>query len=116
MTRMGPNDARRVVWVLGMFFFRKFLFFLYYLIIFRFNLCFDIMRRVRRVAMTRIGPNDARRVVWAIGMCFFYCTIILFHFYYFDSPHCFCVAPLFFLSIFQFLKKIAYTVVVDNNI
>ena len=66
--------------------------------------------------MTRMGPNDARRVVWAIGMCFFYCTIILFYFYYFDSPHRFCVAPLFFLSIFQFFKKIEYTVVVDNNI
>ena len=65
MTRMGPNDARHVVWaILGEFFLKSFLrvFITYVLSNYR---CYLQTTEARRSAMTGLGPNDVPCVVWA---------------------------------------------------
>src|ERR1700728_700926 len=68
MMQTGPNDARHVVWAIGMSFLisvRVFHILMIISVIFRLYLS---NKCTRRPAITQTGPNDARRVVWAIGM------------------------------------------------
>ena len=66
MARMGPNDARRVVWVLGMCFLDLF----YSLILLFTSQGPRCVLNVFSGLFFRMGPNDTRHVVWVLGIFF----------------------------------------------
>ena len=70
-----PNDASRVVWALGNFFF------CFYTTDYCIQVIFTTLktrRGLKRSTTTRTGANNARCVVWPIGEFFFF-SICVFH-------------------------------------
>ena len=81
---MGPNDARRVIWAIGMSFpFSRGFFLLVLTIIFSLYLCHED-EGTERAAMTRTGPNDVtsndHRYVSLVF--FFFKNLLTNNFYY----------------------------------
>jgi hypothetical protein len=79
--RMGPNDARRVVWAICMLIF--FRFFIYILtnistLYIGIDYCFKAWGSSGKAATRRMGPNDTRRIVLAIGMLFFFLHVSMY--------------------------------------
>ena len=72
VTVTGPNDARRVVWALGVFFF-----------LCSFLILNDIYsmegspRASSKATRTIMGPNGAKCVVWAHGEYLFFLFVFL---------------------------------------
>ena len=61
----GPNNARCVVWAIGIFFS---LWVFYILTIFMYSICLiDVLRDWQEGKKRKMGPNDAKHVVWAIS-------------------------------------------------
>ena len=80
MTKMGPNNVRRVVWALGEFFFFCVLFYINgYFIVF-IGCIYNLSKRetVRTTGRIKMGPNNVRRVIWALGefFCFLFRVIL----------------------------------------
>jgi uncharacterized membrane protein len=79
MTQSGPNDARRVVWAIGisfLFFVRVSHILMIISVIFRVYLS---NKCTRSLAMTQTSPNNAPSgVVWAIGMPFLFFVCIFY--------------------------------------
>ena len=59
-TKSGPNDAGRVVWAIGMFFFSFFRIFLLLTSLFMFYSCYTGMGRLREGCSDENGPNRRR--------------------------------------------------------
>ena len=64
-TVTGPNDARRVVWALGEFFFFLRVFYLFNDLHRYYGCSEGTEGSSGEATTTTTGPNDARRVVWA---------------------------------------------------
>ena len=70
MTKMGPNDTRRIVWTLGKFFSFLSPFFISKLMFYCIYRFLSMKYVTGRMMTMRTGSNNARCVIWAIGEFF----------------------------------------------